>query len=73
MALRQALAHDTVQLPTVVQTVMNVFGSIKVEEFPELMSNYCLLCKDLFHVSSVRGTEQAGHSQGFAKCQRQTC
>jgi len=64
MALRQALAHDTVQLPTVVHTVMNFFVSIKVEEFPEMMSSYYLLCKDLFHVSSVRGIEQAGHSQG---------
>lgn len=37
-----------------------LFISVKVEEFSDLMSNYCLLCKDLFHVSSVRGTEQAG-------------
>ena len=37
-----------------------LFGSIKVEKFPELMSNYCLLCKDLFHESSVPGTQQAG-------------
>jgi len=41
-----------------------LFCSIKVEEFRELMSNYYLLCKDLSNVSSVRGAEQTDHSQG---------